>query len=102
MAVVEIVRLQPASGISEDDFLAASDAFEQDYMRHRSGFIRRTLLRGNEGEWAVLVDWESVEDAEASMEAFPNDPASAPFNDVLDPATFDMKRYVVEKTFEPT
>lgn len=69
-------------------------------MRHRPGFIRRTLLRGDDG-WAVLVDWASAEHAEASMEAFPNDDASAPFNAVLDPATFEMKRYVVAKTFEP-
>jgi hypothetical protein len=101
MAVVEIVRLRPASGVPESDFLAASDAFEESYMRHRTGFIRRTLLRGDANEWAVLVDWETVEDAEASMDAFPNDPVSAPFNAVIDPATFEMKRYVVERTFEP-
>ncbi len=70
-------------------------------MRQRAGFIRRTLLRGDADEWAVLVDWESLEDAEASMDAFPNDPASAPFNEVIDPATFEMKRYVVERTFAP-
>lgn len=101
MAVVEIVRLRPASGVSESDFLAASDAFEESYMRQRAGFIRRTLLRGDADEWAVLVDWESLEDAEASMDAFPNDPASAPFNEVINPATFEMKRYVVERTFSP-
>lgn len=101
MAVVEIVRLRPASSVSESDFLAASDAFEESYMRQRAGFIRRTLLRGEADEWAVLVDWQSLEDAEASMDAFPNDPASAPFNEVIDPATFEMKRYVVERTFEP-
>ncbi len=101
MAVVEIVHLRPAADVSESDFLAASDAFEESYMRQRPGFIRRTLLRGDGSEWAVLVDWRSAEDAEASMAAFPSDPVSAPFNAVIDPATFEMKRYVVEKTFEP-
>jgi len=102
MAVVEIVQLQPAEGVTEEQFLAESERFEQDYMTHRHGFIRRTLLRGDGGEWAVLVDWATVEDAEASMDAFPSDPASAPFNAVLDPETFAMKRYVVERVFEPT
>lgn len=100
MAVVEVVRLAPADGVTEEAFLSASDSFEQDYMQHRHGFIRRTLLRGEDGEWAVLVDWETSEDAAASMEAFPNDPASAPFNAVIDPASFEMKRYVVERVFE--
>ena len=100
MAVIEIVRLRPASGVDEEAFLAAGDRFELDYMRHRPGFIRRTLLRGDDGDWAVLVDWESIADAEASMAAFPTDAASAPFNAVLDPTTFEMKRYVVEKIFD--
>ena len=99
MAVIEIVRLRPAAGVTEAEFLAASDRFEQDYMRHRHGFRKRTLLRGNDGDWAVLVDWETMEDAEASMNAFPNDPASAPFNAVIDPATFEMKRFAVAKEF---
>jgi hypothetical protein len=100
MAVVEILRLRPANGVSEEDFLAASDAFEQDYMRHRSGFIRRTLLRGADGDWAVTVDWAPLADAEASMDAFPTDPASAPFNAVLDPGAFEMKRYEVARIFD--
>lgn len=99
MAVIEIVRLRPAAGVSEAEFLAASDRFEQDYMRHRHGFQKRTLLRGDNGDWSVLVDWETMEDAEASMNAFPNDPASAPFNAVIDPATFEMKRFAVAKEF---
>ncbi len=49
--VVEVVRLKPTEGVSEADFLAAGDTFEQDYMRHRPGFIRRTLLRGDDGDW---------------------------------------------------
>jgi hypothetical protein len=101
MPVIEIVRLRPAAGVTEDRFLAASDRFEQEYMRKRPGFEKRTLLRGDGGEWAVLVDWKTAEDAQASMDAFPNDPVSAPFNAVLDPATFDMKRFTVAKVFTP-
>jgi heme-degrading monooxygenase HmoA len=101
MSVIEIVRLRPASGVTEEEFLAASDRFEQDYMKKRHGFVRRTLVRGEGDEWAVLVDWETAEDAQASMDAFPSDPASAPFNAVLDPATFEMKRFAVFKVFAP-
>ena len=101
MGFIEIVRLRPASGITEVEFLAASDRFEQEYMKKRKGFQKRTLLRGGGGEWAVLVDWETAEDAQASMDAFPDDPASAPFNAVLDPATFDMKGFAVVKVFTP-
>ena len=34
------------------------------------------------------------------MEAFPTAPASAPFNAVLDPGTFEMKRYEVAEVFD--
>jgi hypothetical protein len=101
MAVIEVVRLRPASGVTEEEFLAASDRFEQDYMKTRPGFRRRTLLRGDDGSWAVLVDWDTEANAQASMDAFPHDPASAPFNAVLDPDLFEMKRYGVEKIFTP-
>jgi hypothetical protein len=101
MSVVEIVRLRPARGVTEAEFLAASERFEQEYMRKRRGFQKRTLLRGEDGEWAVLVDWATAKDAEASMDAFPNDPAAAPFNAVLDPATFEMKRLTIVKIFTP-
>ena len=39
--------------------------------------------------------------AQASMDAFPSDPASAPFNAVLDSDKFEMKRFVVERVFIP-
>jgi hypothetical protein len=48
----------------------------------------------------VTVDWASLADAEASMDAFPTDPASAPFNAVLDPGTSEMKRYEVVAIFD--
>jgi hypothetical protein len=101
MPVIEIVNLRPAPGVTEQAFLAASDRFEQHYMRKRLGFIRRTLLRGDDGAWAVLVDWDTAANAQASMDAFPKDPASAPFNAVIDPATFEMRRFAVEKVFAP-
>jgi heme-degrading monooxygenase HmoA len=101
MAVVEIVRLHPAHGVSDHQFLTASERFEQDYLKKRSGFQKRTLLRGEGSEWAVLVEWETAEDARVSTDAFPNDPASAPFNAVLDPATFEMKSFRVAKVFTP-
>jgi hypothetical protein len=101
MGFVEIVRLRPANGVSEAEFLAASDRFEEAYMKKRHGFQKRTLLRGENGEWAVIVNWESAEDAQASMDAFPNDPASAPFNAVIDAATFEMKRFAIAKVFTP-
>jgi hypothetical protein len=52
-------------------------------MRHRSGFVRGSLA-----------------DAEASMDAFPTDRASARFNAVLDPETFEVKRYEVARIFD--
>tara|TARA_R110000787_G_scaffold85525_1_gene182415 strand:+ start:523 stop:693 length:171 start_codon:yes stop_codon:yes gene_type:complete len=52
MAVVETVKLRPAAGVSDADFLAASDRFEQTYMCHLT---------------------------------------------LLDPATFEMKRFAVAK-----
>ncbi|MDR6832591.1 MULTISPECIES: hypothetical protein [unclassified Sphingopyxis] len=100
MGVVEIVRLRPAPGVTEAVFLAATDGFERAYMKDRDGFKKRTLLRSDEGEWTVLVDWETAEAAQSSMDAFPNDPASAPFNAVLDPTLFEMTRFTVVREFK--
>jgi hypothetical protein len=41
----------------------------------------------------VIVHWERAEDAQASMEKFPNDPTAQRFIALMDSDTFSMKRY---------
>lgn len=99
MGIVEIVRLRPAKDVTDAEFLTATDRFEREYMKDREGFKKRTLLRSDEGEWTVLVEWETAEAAQSSMDAFSNDPASAPFYAVLDPTLFEMTRFTVVREY---
>lgn len=55
-------RLKP--GVSEEDFLRASEALQEDFIDHQPGFVRRELLKGAGREWVDLVYWEDREAAE--------------------------------------
>lgn len=66
-------RLKP--GVSEETLLAASHALQQDFVARQPGFVRRDLLRGPDGQWVDLVEWQSREAALAIMDAVAASPA---------------------------
>ena len=61
------IRLKP--GVDEKQLLAASDAFERDFVRKQQGIKKRVLLRGKHGGYADLVFFESKEDADRVAKA---------------------------------
>ena len=96
MAVVEIVRFRLAAGTDEQTFLQENDRVQRDYIPHQSGYISRETARSDDGEWLVLVHWQSEQDADASMGKFMSDPNTQGFVATLDNATYSMKRYSVQ------
>ena len=52
----------------EASLLRASDALQSGFLANQPGFIRRELLKGEEGQWVDLVYWESEEAAAQAMQ----------------------------------
>lgn len=66
--VVEWAPFTLAQGVDEAALLAASDALQEAFLAGRPGFVRRELLRGSDGQWVDLVEWESEEAAARAVE----------------------------------
>jgi hypothetical protein len=80
---IELARIRLAPGVSEAELIAASDAFQADFLARQPGFVRRELLRASAGEYADLVHWRSAADASAVMALAASSPACAAYFGVM-------------------
>ena len=87
--VMEIVTFRLAKGISEEQFAGASGAFTA-FGRKQKGFVARRLSLAEDGTWTDNVEWESMEDAQAAMAAFPQDKSLAPVMAMIDAESVNM------------
>ncbi len=89
--VIEVETFRLAAGVDEAAFLEADERVQIDFMHQQPGFVRRTTARGNDGEWLVVVFWDSSDAAMAAAEAARGDPAVVAFGALL--GATDVKRY---------
>jgi quinol monooxygenase YgiN len=61
-----IISFKLKDGVTAEDFLAASDKIQENYISKCKGFISRQLMI-IEGIWTDWVIWETFPDAENSM-----------------------------------
>lgn len=66
--VVEWAPFRLAPKVTEAELLRASDALEADFLTQQSGYLRRDLLRQDDGTWCDLVYWESAAAAEQAVQ----------------------------------
>lgn len=65
------IQLAPGklkAGVSEEAALKASDEFEENFVKHQKGIIRRIFLKGKDGTYADLVFFENKEAADRVAE----------------------------------
>jgi hypothetical protein len=67
--VVEWAPFRLAAGVTEDALLEASETLQRAFLAKQPGFVRRELLRGADGQWADLVQWENEAAANAVFAA---------------------------------
>jgi heme-degrading monooxygenase HmoA len=70
-------------------FVAAAEAMLPD-LRAVPGFVRRELLRGDEGLWVDVVHWRSLSEALAAMDLMVTQPSAGPFMAALDEQSIEM------------
>ena len=64
--VVELVTFNLKEGVTEQQFLAASDKFQASFLSLQKGYIVRELSK-NENFWSDLVLWKTLDDAKNAM-----------------------------------
>jgi hypothetical protein len=85
-ATIEWASFRLADGVTDSDLLSASDALHAEFLSRQPGFVRRELLRGENGLLADLVYWTDPESAGAAMQRAPKNPACLRYFQLMSPA----------------
>ncbi|MEM9340291.1 MAG: hypothetical protein AAGA66_16270 [Bacteroidota bacterium] len=93
--VIEVTTFNLNSDIAADAFVTRDAEIEDDFTSLQPGFIRRTSGVDADNKYAVIVFWETLADADASIEAFGADPTVADYFAMIDANTFNVKRFEV-------
>ena len=93
--VIEVATFQLKAGVAPAQFAPLDAAVETNHVSKQPGFVSRETGFTEQGEWLVIVHWESLEAAEASMTSFSSAAAAAEFMQNLDASTMSMIRYQI-------
>jgi hypothetical protein len=80
-------RLKP--GVDDETLIERSERLQQEFLSRQQGFVRRELLKGDDGGWVDLVYWADQASADAIMSALGNSDAASAYFAVMigaDPA----------------
>lgn len=91
--IVEVATFELKPDVSPEAFAALDKQVETTHVAKQPGFISRESGLTQDNYWRVIVHWQSVEDAEASMASFMNAPAAKAFLSDADTSTMIMRRF---------
>ena len=94
---VWFISFKLKQGVSEKDFLLASEKCHNEVLSKQKGFISWEVLRDGD-TWIDFVKWETAEDAKNGETAGASNPAAHEFYSFIDMKTCTMQLFSVEKT----
>ncbi|MEO0944813.1 MAG: hypothetical protein AAFR73_12640 [Pseudomonadota bacterium] len=90
--VIEVATMTLADGMTPGAFAEIDARVDAEHVSQQPGFISRQS--GFDGDaWVAIVQWESHEAAQASMDSFASAPAAAEFMGGVDAESIVMTRY---------
>ena len=89
-AVIEVVTFKLNPGVSDADYVAASQMTE-DFVRGLPGFVARSLSKGEDGSWMDYVIWSDMTAAREAAATFPQADCTADMMRMIDPATVALR-----------
>ncbi len=72
---------------------------ESDFTSKQVGFVKRQSGVDENGNYVVVVYWNSLTDADASMKKFMSDTSVADYAKMINASTMKMSRYAMDQTF---
>ncbi|HEX8597353.1 MAG TPA: hypothetical protein VF952_02445 [Chloroflexia bacterium] len=95
---LEAALFRLKAGTDEEAFLMASDG-TMTALKGYSGFIRREVLKSDDGQWLDLIYWHSLEEAMSAAEQIISDPTCHPFLEMLDMGSITMLHLQPVRTY---
>ncbi len=100
--IMEVTTFNINSNINPTDFKKRDVQVENDFTSKQPGFIKRQSGLNEQGEYVVIVYWNKMADADASMNKFMKDPSVADYVEMINSSSMTMTRYSMDKTFDAT
>lgn len=95
----EIVNFRLKPGTSEEDYINETKKLERNFLGKLHGFFDRQTGVSDDGEWTVILHWETPGDAQSSIDKFVNSDETKAFTDLINMDTFTMKRYALRDSY---
>ncbi len=89
-STVEYLHFKLVEGANPDDFLRETLAVDP-VLEEYDGFVARHLARNDDESWVEIVYWETLEDAEAALPRFVEDPRTKGFLALVDSDSMSVK-----------
>ncbi len=96
---IVIAPIKLKEGISEEEFLKASEKFENDFVSKQQGIEKRILVKDQSGSYADIVFFTDMEAMEQVLEAEKNSSVCHDFFSLMEESD-DFSMYEVVKTYE--
>jgi hypothetical protein len=93
MTTIEVLTFRLRAGVSAEEFVSENRKIQNELVALQRGFLSRETARGEDGEWLVVVRWESRADSAASMAAFGASPLTGAFLGMIDMGSMVANAY---------
>ena len=91
MAVIEIVRFRPTSGVTEAELAEVNERFQREVAPVLPGLERREATRTEDGEWVLVLRYRDAESAARAMGTDTSE-VSGLLMSMIDMATLSVSR----------
>jgi hypothetical protein len=98
----EIVTFRLKDGVSLKDFNDETMSMERNFLGKLKGFMDRDTGLSENGEVAVVLHWESAEDAQSSINKFVDAEGTRAFTSMIAMDTFQMRRFSLTDHYDLT
>lgn len=98
--VLEVTKFTTKTTASAATFQELDAEVETNFTSKQPGFLKRQSGVNAEGEYCVLVYWETMADADVSMQKFMKDESVSAYASMIEDSSMQMARYTINEGFD--
>ena len=98
--VAEIVTFRLTEGADASAFAQAAGGMSP-FLRSTGAVLSRTLSVDEDGLWTDYIVWTSMQEAKAAAAEVMKEPGAAPFMQMIDPASVNMRHATIRFDLTP-
>lgn len=98
MMITEIVKFKIVDGLNSEEFIEIVSRLQEGFHKKQNGYINCELAKGSDGNWAMIMHWDSLPNLRSASKLLMKDDSAKEFRDALIPTSVNMT--IMEKTRE--